>query len=116
MSQRDVQPTDRVIEAGFGPGLAIAQPARPAIRGRLNGIDIPRSWPAEPASTTRPPSAPPGAHSGSTCAPTSRSTLNAAVMEDSYRRRAVELATWIRTEDGAAAVIAAVREHTGAPR
>ncbi|MEV4013706.1 nucleotide disphospho-sugar-binding domain-containing protein [Nonomuraea angiospora] len=42
--------------------------------------------------------------------------LHAAVTEDSYRRRAAALATRIRAEDGAAAVLAAVRDHTGAPR
>ncbi|MGW6494994.1 hypothetical protein [Nonomuraea angiospora] len=46
---------------------------------------------------------------------TSRSTLHDAVMEDSYRRRAAALAPRIQAEDGAAAVIAAVREHTSAP-
>jgi ubiquinone/menaquinone biosynthesis C-methylase UbiE len=35
----DVQPTDRVLEVGFGPGLAIAELARHATRGRVYGID-----------------------------------------------------------------------------
>jgi ubiquinone/menaquinone biosynthesis C-methylase UbiE len=39
VSLLDVQPTDRVLEIGFGPGLAIAELARRAIRGRIYGID-----------------------------------------------------------------------------
>jgi ubiquinone/menaquinone biosynthesis C-methylase UbiE len=35
----DVQPTDRVLEIGFGPGLAIAEISRRATRGRVYGID-----------------------------------------------------------------------------
>ena len=35
-----VQPTDRVLEVGFGPGVAIALAARRATRGRVIGIDI----------------------------------------------------------------------------
>ena len=35
----DVQPTDRVLEIGFGPGLAIAELARRVTRGRIYGID-----------------------------------------------------------------------------
>ncbi|MEV4581066.1 glycosyltransferase [Nonomuraea jabiensis] len=42
--------------------------------------------------------------------------LHTAVTEDSYRCRAAALATRIQAEDGAAAVIAAVHEHTAAPR
>lgn len=34
-----VQPTDRVLEIGFGPGLAIAELARRATRGHIYGID-----------------------------------------------------------------------------
>jgi ubiquinone/menaquinone biosynthesis C-methylase UbiE len=34
-----VQPTDRVLEVGFGPGLAIALAARRASRGLVAGID-----------------------------------------------------------------------------
>jgi ubiquinone/menaquinone biosynthesis C-methylase UbiE len=39
VSLLDVQPTDRVLEIGFGPGLAIAELARRATRGRVYGID-----------------------------------------------------------------------------
>jgi ubiquinone/menaquinone biosynthesis C-methylase UbiE len=35
----DVQPTDRVLEVGFGPGIAIAELARRATQGRVYGID-----------------------------------------------------------------------------
>ena len=35
----DVQPTDRVLEIGFGPGLAIAELSRRASRGTVYGID-----------------------------------------------------------------------------
>ena len=35
----DVQPTDRVLEVGFGPGLAIAELARLLTEGRVYGID-----------------------------------------------------------------------------
>ncbi len=35
----DVQPTDRVLEIGFGPGLAIAELSRRATRGTVYGID-----------------------------------------------------------------------------
>jgi ubiquinone/menaquinone biosynthesis C-methylase UbiE len=35
----DVQPTDRVLEVGFGPGIAIAELARRATRGHVYGID-----------------------------------------------------------------------------
>jgi SAM-dependent methyltransferase len=34
-----VQPTDQVLEIGFGPGLAIAELARRATRGHIYGID-----------------------------------------------------------------------------
>src|SRR5690349_3845682 len=34
-----VQPTDRVLEIGFGPGLAIAELARRATGGQVYGID-----------------------------------------------------------------------------
>jgi ubiquinone/menaquinone biosynthesis C-methylase UbiE len=34
-----VQPTDRVLEIGFGPGLAIAELSRRATRGTVYGID-----------------------------------------------------------------------------
>jgi SAM-dependent methyltransferase len=39
VSLLDVQPTERVLEIGFGPGLAIAELARRASRGRVYGID-----------------------------------------------------------------------------
>jgi SAM-dependent methyltransferase len=39
VSLLDVQPTDRVLEIGFGPGLAIAELARRATRGHVYGID-----------------------------------------------------------------------------
>lgn len=35
----DVGPTDRVLEIGFGPGIAIREAARRATRGRVAGID-----------------------------------------------------------------------------
>ncbi len=35
-----IQPTDRVLEVGFGPGVAIALAARRATRGRVVGIEI----------------------------------------------------------------------------
>lgn len=39
VSLLDVQPTDRVLEIGFGPGAAIAELAGRATRGRVYGID-----------------------------------------------------------------------------
>jgi SAM-dependent methyltransferase len=39
VSLLDVQPTDRVLEIGFGPGLAIAELARRATAGHVYGID-----------------------------------------------------------------------------
>ena len=39
VSLLDVQPTDRVLEIGFGPGLAIAELARRVTRGHVYGID-----------------------------------------------------------------------------
>jgi ubiquinone/menaquinone biosynthesis C-methylase UbiE len=35
----DVQPTDRVLEIGFGPGIAVREIARRATRGEVVGID-----------------------------------------------------------------------------
>ena len=35
----NVQPTDRVLEIGFGPGIAVRELARRAIRGKVVGID-----------------------------------------------------------------------------
>jgi ubiquinone/menaquinone biosynthesis C-methylase UbiE len=39
VSLLDLQPTDRVLEIGFGPGLAIAELARRVSRGHVYGID-----------------------------------------------------------------------------
>lgn len=39
VSLLDVQPTDRVLEIGFGPGVAIAELAARATRGQVYGID-----------------------------------------------------------------------------
>jgi SAM-dependent methyltransferase len=39
VSLLDVQPTDRVLEIGFGPGIAIAELSRLASRGRVMGVD-----------------------------------------------------------------------------
>ncbi|WP_440066919.1 class I SAM-dependent methyltransferase [Streptosporangium sp. OZ121] len=39
VSLLDVRPTDRVLEIGFGPGVAIAEFARRATRGRVFGVD-----------------------------------------------------------------------------
>ncbi|WP_446222148.1 class I SAM-dependent methyltransferase [Nocardia sp. IBHARD005] len=39
MSLLDVQPTDRVLEIGFGPGVAIAEFAGRATQGHVFGID-----------------------------------------------------------------------------
>ncbi|GLW65313.1 hypothetical protein Arub01_35570 [Actinomadura rubrobrunea] len=39
VSLLDVQPTDRVLEVGFGPGIAIAALAAKATRGHVYGID-----------------------------------------------------------------------------
>ncbi len=39
VSLLDVQPTDRVLEIGFGPGLAVAELSRRATRGHVYGID-----------------------------------------------------------------------------
>ncbi|MFB9881761.1 methyltransferase domain-containing protein [Planobispora siamensis] len=39
VSLLDVQPTDRVLEIGPGPGLAVAELAGRATRGRVYGID-----------------------------------------------------------------------------
>jgi ubiquinone/menaquinone biosynthesis C-methylase UbiE len=35
----DVQPSDRVLEIGFGPGIAVREIARRATRGEVVGID-----------------------------------------------------------------------------
>ena len=39
VSLLDVQPTDRVLEIGFGPGIAVRELARRADRGLVVGID-----------------------------------------------------------------------------
>ena len=39
VSVLDVRPTDRVLEIGFGPGVAIAELARHATRGHVFGVD-----------------------------------------------------------------------------
>ncbi|MFG1710805.1 class I SAM-dependent methyltransferase [Nonomuraea sp. M3C6] len=39
VSLLDVQPTDRVLEIGFGPGVAISELAGRATRGQVYGID-----------------------------------------------------------------------------
>jgi SAM-dependent methyltransferase len=39
VSLLDVQPPDRILEIGFGPGLAVAELARRATHGRIYGID-----------------------------------------------------------------------------
>jgi len=39
VSLLDVQPTDRVLEIGFGPGVAIAELAGRATRGQVYGVD-----------------------------------------------------------------------------
>ncbi|NUS05997.1 MAG: class I SAM-dependent methyltransferase, partial [Nonomuraea sp.] len=39
VSLLDVRPTDRVLEVGFGPGIAIAQFAARATEGHVYGID-----------------------------------------------------------------------------
>lgn len=39
VSLLDVQPTDRVLEIGFGPGIAIAEFAGRATRGQVFGVD-----------------------------------------------------------------------------
>ena len=39
VSLLDVQPSDRVLEIGFGPGIAVRELARRATRGQVVGID-----------------------------------------------------------------------------
>ncbi|MEU4573153.1 class I SAM-dependent methyltransferase [Nonomuraea sp. ATR24] len=39
VSLLDVRPTDRVLEIGFGPGIAIAELARRATHGQVFGVD-----------------------------------------------------------------------------
>ncbi|MFI0354356.1 class I SAM-dependent methyltransferase [Actinomadura sp. 9N407] len=39
VSVLEIRPTDRVLEIGFGPGVAIAELARRATQGQVHGID-----------------------------------------------------------------------------
>jgi ubiquinone/menaquinone biosynthesis C-methylase UbiE len=39
VSLLDIRPTDRVLEVGFGPGIAIEELARHASQGRVFGVD-----------------------------------------------------------------------------
>src|SRR5262245_31617235 len=39
VSQLDIQPTDRVLEIGFGPGLAIREASLKAVDGVVCGVD-----------------------------------------------------------------------------
>ncbi len=39
VSLLDVQPTDRILEIGFGPGIAIGELSRLAIQGQVHGVD-----------------------------------------------------------------------------
>ncbi|MFC4113284.1 class I SAM-dependent methyltransferase [Nonomuraea zeae] len=43
VSLLDVRPTDRVLEIGFGPGIAIAELAARATRGHVFGVDHSRA-------------------------------------------------------------------------
>ncbi|MEU4508235.1 methyltransferase domain-containing protein [Nonomuraea wenchangensis] len=43
VSLLDVRPTDRVLEVGFGPGVAIAEFAARATRGQVFGVDHSRA-------------------------------------------------------------------------
>lgn len=43
VSLLEVRPTDRVLEVGFGPGIAITEFARRATRGRVFGVDHSRT-------------------------------------------------------------------------
>jgi len=36
----DLQPTDRVLEIGFGPGWAIQQAAQVVVKGQVTGLDV----------------------------------------------------------------------------
>jgi ubiquinone/menaquinone biosynthesis C-methylase UbiE len=40
VSLLDVQPTDHILELGFGPGFAIAEVAQRATQGRVAGVDF----------------------------------------------------------------------------
>jgi SAM-dependent methyltransferase len=39
LAQVDIQPDDRILEIGFGPGIAIARAAELAKRGKVIGVD-----------------------------------------------------------------------------
>ncbi len=43
VSLLDVQPTDHILEVGFGPGLAIGEVAQRVPQGRVAGIDFSRA-------------------------------------------------------------------------
>jgi SAM-dependent methyltransferase len=45
----EVQPSDRVLEIGFGPGIAVREIARRATRGEVVGIDHSAVMPAQAA-------------------------------------------------------------------
>ncbi len=40
VDQLDIQPTDQVLEIGYGPGVALAHAARRATQGRVVGVDV----------------------------------------------------------------------------
>jgi ubiquinone/menaquinone biosynthesis C-methylase UbiE len=40
IEQLDIQPTDHVLEIGFGPGLGIQRATRLATQGRVAGVDF----------------------------------------------------------------------------
>jgi trans-aconitate methyltransferase len=40
VEQLDIQPTDHVLEIGYGPGIAIRHAARRATHGRVVGVDV----------------------------------------------------------------------------
>src|SRR5438132_3059627 len=39
VAQVDIQPDDRILEIGFGPGIAIERAAELATRGKVIGVD-----------------------------------------------------------------------------
>jgi SAM-dependent methyltransferase len=49
VSRMDVQPSDRVLEIGFGPGLAVRELARLATRGLVIGVDHSKAMRAQAA-------------------------------------------------------------------
>jgi hypothetical protein len=48
----DVQPHDRVLEIGFGPGVGIELLARVVSSGRVVGVMPPRRWSSRPRCGT----------------------------------------------------------------